>query len=110
MKLTLDPMPALRRDAAAKVNLRFNNLAQPHRDAAHALKRQVAKAGAAYPDWFVQEAVLRSISASALAALVLSKTDDLAERELSRQRTLLAIEAAKAPADLSRIVDKSSMT
>lgn len=105
MKLTLDPMPALRFTAAGKVNTHFDGLARPHRDAAHAMKRATAKAGAPYPEWFAQEAALRKITPQALADIVLSKPDVVAERELHRQRAMLALDEAKTPAEISALLD-----
>lgn len=106
MKIALDPMPALRLAAAAKVNLHFNALAQSHRDAAHAMKRAAAEAGAPFPNWFSAEADLRDVTPEAFATLILSKPDALGARELERQRVLLTLDAAATPADLTRIVDK----
>jgi hypothetical protein len=110
MKLTLDPMPALRRAAKGKVNTHFNNLAQTHRDAAYIMKRATAGAGAPFPDWFTQEADLRGIVPAALASLILSKPDVLSERELLRQRAMAAIDNATSPDALTAIVDKLRFT
>lgn len=104
MKLTLDPMPALRTVAVTKINAIFNTLAAPHIDAAHAEKRKAAAAGAPYPDWFSAEATLRGITPDALAALITIKPDNVGARELARQQALAAIAAAKTPAELDAIV------
>jgi hypothetical protein len=104
VKLNLDPMPALRAVAVAKINATFNTQAQPHVDAAHDAKRKAAASGAPYPDWFTAEAALRGITPEALAALIASKPDNVGARELSRQQALAAIAAAKTPADLDAIV------
>lgn len=103
MKVSLDPMPALRAATAFKVNEWFDKQAQPHRETAWSLKREAAKAGAPYPDWFAQEATLRGITADALATLVQSKPDVVGERELHRQKVMTAIDAAKSPADLDTL-------
>lgn len=105
MKLNLDPMPALRMAAKAKVNQHFDRLARPHLDAVYAAKRVAAQAGAPYPDWFVQEADLRGVTPVALASLILSKPDTLTSREVRRQRAMAAIDAATTPATLDAIVD-----
>lgn len=110
MKLTLDPMPALRRAAKGKVNTHFNNLAQTHRDAAYIMKRNTAGAGAPFPDWFTQEADLRGITSTALASLILSKPDVLVDREVNRQCAMAAIDAATTPSALTAIVDKLRFT
>jgi hypothetical protein len=104
MKLNLDPMPALRAVAIAKINAQFNTQAQPHVDAAHDAKRKAAAAGAPYPDWFTAEAALRGITPEALATLIASKPDNVGARELARQQTLAAIAAATSPAELDSIV------
>lgn len=104
MKLTLDPMPALRAVAITKINAIFNTLAAPHIDAAHAEKRKAAAVGAPFPDWFIAEATLRRITPDALAALIASKPDNVGARELSRQQALAAIAAATTPAELDAIV------
>lgn len=103
MKLNLDPMPALRTNAVALANQWFNDKAQPHVDAAHAAKRAVASVGAPYPDWFTAEAALRGITADALAALVTSKPDNAAARELHRQKVMMAIAACTTPAELDTL-------
>lgn len=108
MKLKLDPMPALRLDAKAKVNAHFNNLTQPHRDAAYAMKRNAATVGAPYPAWFTQEATLRGITPAALASLILSKPDVLSQRELRRQRAMLTLDMAKTPAEIDAVVQNIS--
>jgi hypothetical protein len=75
-------------------------------DAIHTRKREIAadvKAGQAAPDAFQQEAELRGVTADDLADLILSKPCPIVaadERELQRQRILLAVEAAKTPADI----------
>ena len=105
MKLALDPMPALRASAEAKVNQWFDAKAQPHRDAAHTAKRAAATAGSPYPVWFSQEAALRKITPAELANLILSKPDVVGHRELQRQQTLAQIAAAATPDALTSIVD-----
>ncbi|MGB3042438.1 MAG: hypothetical protein WBB98_04560 [Xanthobacteraceae bacterium] len=111
MKLSIDPMPAYRDGAAVKVNAHFANLASlsAMREAAWTRKRQIAQAakGGAWTDAFEQEAVLRGMSSPEFADLILSKPDptSLADaRELQRQTALLAIDAAKTPAELDAII------
>lgn len=105
MRIVVDPMPALRLAAVAKVNERFNYLAgqNAHRDHAHFLKRilaaQIIEGGFA-PDEFAEEAALRGISVHALAQTIVSKPNEAARRELARQTELLAIEAATHPDQL----------
>lgn len=105
MRIVVDPMPALRAAAVAKVNERYNWLASQnlHRDAAHAHKRAVANSvvnGTEPPAEFADEAALRSITSRAFAEIVTSKPNEAAQRELARQTELLAIEAATHPDQL----------
>jgi hypothetical protein len=110
MRVALDPMPALKQRTVDQINAHFDGLARPHRDAAHAMKRNVASVvmgnPARAPDWFSQEADLRGITPTAFANLILSKGDTVADRELQRQRAMAAVDAAATPAALSAIVDK----
>lgn len=108
VKLSDDPMPKLRASAVSKINAHFNVQAQPHVDAAHARKREIAravKAGADAPVEFAAEAELRGMTAAALADLILSKSAALDARELRRQEAMFAIEAAKRPTDLDGILN-----
>lgn len=105
MKIIFSPMPALRAEATRKVNERYNALAGTniHRDAAHAHKRAVAAsviAGSAPTAEFAAEAALRNVTPFALAQDIASRPNEAAQRELDRQRALLAIAAANTPADL----------
>lgn len=111
MKLSIDPMPAYRDGATVKVNAHFTNLASlvAMREAAWTRKRQIAEVvkGGANGDALAQEAALRGMTTGALADLILSKPDPsmLADaRELQRQTALLAIDAAKTPAELDAIL------
>lgn len=99
MKLTIDPMPALRAARKDRVNAAFNSGAQSHVTQAHAQKRLWA----ATQDPALQpEADMRGITVAELAATILSKPDTFADRELQRQRIMLAIDAAKTPAELDK--------
>ena len=109
MKLTADPMPALRRQATEQINQAFAHWSSTelHRDQAHARKRTVAQeveAGGAPPEAFAAEAEMRGMAVVDFARLVLSKPMALDARELERQRMLLAIEAANTPEHLANIV------
>lgn len=79
-------------------------------EAAWTRKREVARAVKA-GDWaggsLAEEAKLRGMTAQTLADLILSKPDPAAivdARELRRQTALLAIDAAKTPAELDAII------
>lgn len=109
MKLTLNPMPPLRKAAEDQINQYFSNVAAAtlHRDLAHAAKRQLAAAilaGANPTPEFVEEAGLRGVEPLELANTIASKTDLSAARELSRQKMLLSVEAATTPAELQEIL------
>lgn len=99
MKLSVDPMPALRQARTDAVNRRFNDLAvlNLQRDQAHAQKRQWAST---QDPRLAPEAALRGITVAALAELILSKSDNAAAREIERQRLLLKIAAGTKPCDL----------
>jgi hypothetical protein len=102
MRITVDPMPHLRERARWRVDAQFNAQAMPHRDAARAAKRAAAKrvlAGESEAS-LDEEAALRAVTALELAALILSKPDELQEREIKRQRLLKAIADAATPAGL----------
>lgn len=106
MKITLDPMPALRAASKARVNLHFDRLAQPHRDAAYATKRAMAAATLASgvaPTALQAEADLRGITVEALASLIMSKPEVVTERELDRQKVMAALDSARTPAELDGI-------
>jgi hypothetical protein len=112
MKVALQSSMSMRiavaRDA---INAHFAAVAaqQAHRDQAHTGKRAVATqvtAGTSLSDDdpFAVEASLRSMSIADLAMEVLSKPDTFAARELERQRLLLAVEAAKTPAEIETAI------
>lgn len=111
MKVKLDPMPALRATAASRVTARFSTLtlADIHRELVWRRKREIADAvigGADAPAHFAEEAALRGLTPSALAALIAAKPNPAAAldaRELDRQKMLLAIDASKTPAELTAI-------
>ncbi|MFH0299835.1 hypothetical protein AAFX91_21890 [Bradyrhizobium sp. 31Argb] len=100
MRMNLDYMSDRRVALKAEVNAAFNAAAQSHVAMAHAQKRTWAETqdGRLQP-----EADLRGISVAELAALILSKPNDLAERELQRQRIMMNIDAAATSAELDAI-------
>lgn len=105
MKLFIDPMPALRAAAKTQVDAWFNGVASTnqHRDAIHPLKRAAAQkllAGDTTVADLDAEAALRRTSPRDLAALIVSKPDELAARELHRQKAFAKIETIAAAADL----------
>lgn len=102
MKLFIDPMPALRAAKIAKVNDAFNIIAASNfqRDQAHAMKRAWA---ANYSNKLADEAKLRGITLTELCDLIQDKPDLAAERELKRQRIMIAIDNAKSPDELNAI-------
>ncbi|SFM00792.1 hypothetical protein SAMN03159423_4883 [Bradyrhizobium sp. NFR13] len=103
--VTISPMADFRDEAIRQVNERYNQIARAnlHRDHAHFIKRTLAAQiieGGYVPAEFADEAALRNITPLDLANLINSKPNEAAQRELNRQRELLAIAAATTPADL----------
>jgi hypothetical protein len=102
---------SIKEAAAEQINSNFANIAaaEAHRDQAHRHKRETAQrvmSGTALPDDhpFAQEASLRGLPPEELARDVLGKTDNFAARELKRQKLLLAVAAAKTPADIDEVL------
>jgi hypothetical protein len=111
MRVALDPFPQRKTDAIAAVNAHFVALGASvaMQESAWTRKRQIAQAVKAggFGSALAQEAALRGMTVPALADLILSKPDPATfadARELQRQTTLLAIDAAKTPADLDAIL------
>lgn len=106
--LDINPMPALREDAKAKVTRWFNReaAAMAHQDAAYAAKRSAAaRLFAGEPsDQLSAEATLRGMSAEDLARDILAKPDTVAEREARRQVVLAAIRSAATPQQLKQVM------
>lgn len=102
MKITIDPMPALRAAKIEKINTIFNTMAalNLHRDQAYAQKRAWAVVG---DQQLSSEAALRGVTVTALAQLILSKPDIVAERELQRQAVMMMIDRAKTPAGIDAV-------
>jgi hypothetical protein len=101
-------MPLFREAARNKVDLHFSELAKsnPHRDAARQSKRLAAQrllAGQAITSLDV-EAALRGMSSTDLAQLILSKPDDLQDRENTRQQMFKRIASASTPQELDEII------
>lgn len=111
MKLNLNPMTTLRESAIKKVNEHFNVLSAQnlHKDRARAQKRELAKRALSGADTFTLlevEARIRNISAEDLANIIVSKPDDLYEREIQRQRVFKEIEETVSPDDIDVILSK----
>lgn len=106
MKITMDPMPALRAAATARVNSAFESATSTHRSQAHRRKKEIATAvvagGASTPE-FAEEAALRNITVQAFAELIAGKPDPIDQQELKRQKLLLALVNAKTPQDVAAI-------
>jgi hypothetical protein len=103
MRITVnDPMAALRADRAERVNRNFSTIAADrlHLDSAHAQKRVWA---ASQDDRLKPEADLRGITVAELAAQIMAKPDHAAARELSRQKIMMRIDAARTPEELQAI-------
>jgi hypothetical protein len=98
----LDPMPMLRQAAKDRIDAAFNAEAArwSHLEAAHAQKRLWAQTR---DPRLKAEADLRGKTVDELAAEILAKPDELAERELKRVAIKLRIDAAKTPKELDAI-------
>jgi hypothetical protein len=113
MKIETNPMPALRQQAAEKVDAHFAARANVnvHRDQIHSRKLQAARAvldGGEPPSWFAHEAELRGLPADELARTILNKSaqsnDTIEHREARRQTAMIAIEKARTPQEIEQIV------
>ena len=92
----------LRQARKDRVNAAFNDVAAraAHVDQAHAQKREWASAR----DPRLQaEADLRGMTLDELATLILTKSDELAEREARRVAIMVKIDKATTPAELEVI-------
>lgn len=109
MRLQLDPMPALREEATRRINERFAGIAtaNAHRDHVHARKRadaQIVADGGAPSELLSAEAEMRGVAVHELAALIVSKPDTVAARELERQRIMLAVDRAASKDELAALL------
>ncbi|MGL5166623.1 MAG: hypothetical protein ACRC9K_12120 [Afipia sp.] len=114
MKISMDPMAKLRAAAAERTNSHINAMAvsDAHRDMAHRRKREIARDicdGKAGNEAFSAEAQLRGVPVLDFARSIKDRPDIIDERELHRQRTLLAIDAAATPADIERILQQAGI-
>lgn len=110
MKIEIDPMKFLRLRAKAMINKSINAEAngRTHIEAAHRAKRRQAEtvlSGGPATVEFAGEAELRGISIEEFAQMIVAKPDELAERELDRQRALIAVDAATSRYDIERAMD-----
>jgi hypothetical protein len=102
-------LPAMRSAASVRIDAHFNRLAGEnlHRDAAHAAKRVVAAgvlSGGHATVEFKAEARLRQITLREFAALIASKPDQPAARELERQKLMRRLGEATTPSQVDRIL------
>ena len=98
----LDPMPALREALMERIDAAFNaeGARFSHVERAHAEKRKWAEVNDVR---LKPEADLRGISVADLAALILTKPDELAVREARRMEIKQRIRAATTPQELDAI-------
>ena len=101
LSIALDPMPALRQAAEDRFDAAFNAMAaqMAHVDAAHAQKRQWA---ATNDPRLEPEANVRGMTVEALAALILTKPDELAEREATARRSQASHQGGRHAARIGR--------
>jgi hypothetical protein len=108
MKITFDPMAALRQAAEDKIEGIFNVEAtlNIHRDQEHAAKRQAAKAQlyGEKSDHLEAEAKLTGTTVDDLARVILSKPDNVLARGLRRRRALVGVRSAKTPAEIDTVL------
>lgn len=109
MRLSLDPMPALRERAEGAVNLHYDLIAsrQAQRDAEHAAKREAARhvlRGEDAPAWFATAAEIEGMTAFDLAQAIDAKPDDVAERGLARRRVIMAVRQASTAAAIDSML------
>jgi hypothetical protein len=99
---SFDPMPVLRQAKKDRVNAAFNDVAarSAHVEQAHAQKREWASAR---DPRLRAEADLRGMTLDEFAALILTKPDELAEREARRVAIMVKIDKATTPAELEVI-------
>lgn len=111
VSITISAIAGKKSAVIGQVNARFNDIAREnlHRDAPHADKRSIAASvaagGTATPE-FAAEAALRGITPSALSALILSKPNAAAQRELRRQQIMAKIDAATTIDELQAILSQ----
>jgi hypothetical protein len=106
MILNIDPMPMLRADAEKKVNNHFNSIGavNAQQDAEHTLKRREAEKiaiGMEPSADFSSMATVEGMTPTTLASVILTKPDDVAQRAIQRRKAILAVRAAKIPAELA---------
>lgn len=80
-----------------RVNKAFSEMANAHVDQAYQQKRQWAMG---QDERLQPEADLRGITIAELSALILSKPDTIATRELHRQKIMARIDSAKTLEEL----------
>jgi hypothetical protein len=109
MKLSLDPLPALRERAEEAINAHFNRLAYDagQCDAEHAAKRTAARSALDHdlvPDWFNEAAAIEGQEPGAFARSILAKPDEAAERGNARRRAIVAVRAATTVATIDSVL------
>lgn len=122
MKLSLDPLPALREQAERAINDHFNRLTYEagQRDAEHAAKREAARNVTSRsllqqhlqevnfetftPAWFVEAAAIEGVTPDAFAAAILSKPDEAAVRGNARRAAIVKVRAAISAAAVESVL------
>jgi hypothetical protein len=108
MKITVDPMVALRKTAEDKIEGIINAEASLnlYRDQEHAAKRLAAKAviSGDASHHLQAEAEMTGTTVEELARVILSKPDNVLERGLRRRKALMAVRHAKTPAEIDAVL------
>ena len=110
MKITIDPMPALRQGAENKINEHFSRLASlsVQQEQEHSIKRAEAQrvaTGQQASVEFAGAAALEGLSINDLANLVLGKPDEVMTRANTRRTLILAVRKTTVPSELEQILD-----
>lgn len=110
MKISISPLQILRERAVTQVNAQFKHAANSHTAEAYRRKREIAIAvmsGESPTKEFSAEALLRGLTNSKFAALILSKPNHIDASELSRQIALIAIAKATSIRDIENAIERT---
>jgi hypothetical protein len=72
------------------------------------MAQQVA-AGQPVPAEFAEAAAIEGVNAQELAATILAKPDDVMQRANTRRKAVLAVRAAKTPAELDSVLEQNGV-
>jgi len=115
MKLNLNPMVAIVTKAEQNIDRHFNSMAQAHLDQVYKIKREdaqevVASGGMNIPEWMIWEANLKDITPTELAYSILSKKDQVIEREILRQDLKATLRNCKTPDEVTELLTSHNIS